>query len=106
MQQLRPCPSKRLGDQRKLIGGINWNKVTEIPHRFGINAKPDRVFAALVSIEGLRGWWEFGDLDNVKAADGWNLGGASSSNHPPDALSQGLSEQRYLGVSALPSHST
>lgn len=29
----------------------------DILHRVGINAKPDKVFAALTTIEGLRGWW-------------------------------------------------
>jgi uncharacterized protein YndB with AHSA1/START domain len=28
-----------------------------ILHRVGINAKPEKVFAALTTIEGLRGWW-------------------------------------------------
>ena len=29
----------------------------DILHRVGINAKPEKVFAALTTIEGLRGWW-------------------------------------------------
>jgi hypothetical protein len=28
-----------------------------IRHRVGINVKPERVFAALTTIDGLRGWW-------------------------------------------------
>jgi uncharacterized protein YndB with AHSA1/START domain len=30
----------------------------DILHRVGIDAKPDKVFAALTTIEGLRGWWQ------------------------------------------------
>ena len=29
----------------------------DILHRIGINAKPEKVFAALTTIEGLRSWW-------------------------------------------------
>ncbi|MHB8622028.1 MAG: SRPBCC family protein [Sulfuricaulis sp.] len=29
----------------------------DILHRVGINAKPERVFKALTTIDGLRGWW-------------------------------------------------
>jgi uncharacterized protein YndB with AHSA1/START domain len=29
----------------------------DILHRVGINAAPERVFDALTSLEGLRGWW-------------------------------------------------
>ena len=29
----------------------------DILHRIGINAKPEKVFAALTTIDGLRGWW-------------------------------------------------
>jgi len=29
----------------------------DILHRVGIDADPDQVFAALTTIEGLRGWW-------------------------------------------------
>ena len=29
----------------------------EILHRVGINTKPERVFAALATIEGVKGWW-------------------------------------------------
>ncbi|HWZ43436.1 MAG TPA: SRPBCC domain-containing protein [Candidatus Saccharimonadales bacterium] len=29
----------------------------DILHRVGINAKPEKVFTALTTIEGLRGWW-------------------------------------------------
>ena len=29
----------------------------EILHRIGINARPERVFAALSTVDGLRGWW-------------------------------------------------
>lgn len=29
----------------------------DILHRVGIDAKPEKVFAALTTIEGLRGWW-------------------------------------------------
>ncbi len=32
----------------------------DILHRVGINAKPDRVFEALTTIDGLRGWWVSG----------------------------------------------
>jgi uncharacterized protein YndB with AHSA1/START domain len=31
--------------------------VPDILHRVGINARPERVFDALTTIEGLRGWW-------------------------------------------------
>jgi len=31
--------------------------MSDILHRVGINAKPDKVFNALTTIEGLRGWW-------------------------------------------------
>jgi len=31
--------------------------MVDILHRVGIDAKPDKVFAALTTIEGLRGWW-------------------------------------------------
>ena len=31
--------------------------MSDILHRVGIDAKPDRVFNALTTIEGLRGWW-------------------------------------------------
>lgn len=46
--------------------------MAEILHRVGIAAKPDKVFAALTTVEGLRGWWtkqvdgsgvQGGDLD-------------------------------------------
>jgi hypothetical protein len=30
----------------------------DILHRVGVNAKPDRTFAALATIAGLRGWWQ------------------------------------------------
>ena len=29
----------------------------DILHRVGIAAKPERVFEALTTLEGLRGWW-------------------------------------------------
>jgi uncharacterized protein YndB with AHSA1/START domain len=29
----------------------------DILHRVGVNAQPDRVFKALSTIDGLRGWW-------------------------------------------------
>ena len=29
----------------------------DILHRVGINAKPERVFAALATLEGVKGWW-------------------------------------------------
>jgi hypothetical protein len=29
----------------------------DILHRVGVDAKPDKVFAALTTIQGLRGWW-------------------------------------------------
>jgi uncharacterized protein YndB with AHSA1/START domain len=31
--------------------------MADILHRVGIDAKPDQVFNALTTIEGLRGWW-------------------------------------------------
>lgn len=31
--------------------------MSDILHRVGIDAKPDKVFDALTTIEGLRGWW-------------------------------------------------
>jgi uncharacterized protein YndB with AHSA1/START domain len=31
--------------------------MVDILHRVGIDARPDKVFAALTTIEGLRGWW-------------------------------------------------
>ena len=29
----------------------------DILHRIGINARPEKVFAALATLEGVRGWW-------------------------------------------------
>jgi uncharacterized protein YndB with AHSA1/START domain len=29
----------------------------DILHRIGINARPEQVFAAVASLEGVRGWW-------------------------------------------------
>jgi hypothetical protein len=31
--------------------------MSDILHRVGIDAKPDKVFDALTTIQGLRGWW-------------------------------------------------
>lgn len=31
--------------------------MVDILHRVGVNAKPEKVFAAITTIEGLRGWW-------------------------------------------------
>jgi uncharacterized protein YndB with AHSA1/START domain len=31
--------------------------MVDILHRVGINAKPEKVFSALTTINGLRGWW-------------------------------------------------
>jgi uncharacterized protein YndB with AHSA1/START domain len=31
--------------------------MSDILHRVGIDARPEQVFAALTTIEGLRGWW-------------------------------------------------
>jgi uncharacterized protein YndB with AHSA1/START domain len=31
--------------------------MVDILHRIGIDARPEKVFAALTRIEGLRGWW-------------------------------------------------
>ena len=31
--------------------------MVDILHRVGINARPDKVFDALTTIEGVRGWW-------------------------------------------------
>jgi hypothetical protein len=30
----------------------------DILHRVGVNAKPDKTYAALATIAGLRGWWQ------------------------------------------------
>jgi hypothetical protein len=30
----------------------------DILHRVGVNAKPEKAFAALATIDGLRGWWQ------------------------------------------------
>jgi len=42
--------------------------MSDILHRVGINAPPDQVFAALTTVEGLRGWWV--STTNGNAAQG------------------------------------
>ena len=38
----------------------------DILHRVGVNAKPERVYEALTTIEGLRGWWVSGTKGDAK----------------------------------------
>jgi uncharacterized protein YndB with AHSA1/START domain len=46
----------------------------DILHRVGIDAKPGRVFAALTTIEGLRGWWQSKATGNAAAGGLINFG--------------------------------
>jgi hypothetical protein len=38
----------------------------DILHRVGINAKPEKVFKALTTLEGLRHWWTLETTGNAK----------------------------------------
>jgi uncharacterized protein YndB with AHSA1/START domain len=41
----------------------------DILHQVGVNATPEKVFAALAAIDGLRGWWQ-SDAEGNPAAGG------------------------------------
>jgi uncharacterized protein YndB with AHSA1/START domain len=46
----------------------------DILHRVGIDAKPGRVFDALTTIEGVRGWWFSAATGSAAKAGLFNLG--------------------------------
>ena len=46
----------------------------DILHRVGIDAKPERVFAALTTIEGVRGWWQSKATGNASVGGLINFG--------------------------------
>jgi uncharacterized protein YndB with AHSA1/START domain len=48
--------------------------MSDILHRVGIDAKPDKVFAALTTIEGLRGWWVSTTTGNAAKGGTINFG--------------------------------
>lgn len=48
--------------------------MADILHRVGIDAKPDKIFSALTSIEGLRGWWVSDASGNPTAGGTINFG--------------------------------
>lgn len=46
----------------------------DILHRVGIDAKPDKVFNALTTIEGIRGWWFSTATGSAAKGDLFNFG--------------------------------
>ena len=48
--------------------------MVDIIHRVGINAKPEKVFSTLTTIDGLRGWWVNGTTGNASKAGVINFG--------------------------------
>lgn len=56
--------------------------MSDILHRVGIDAKPDKVFDALTTIEGLRGWWSSTASGSAAQGDIIKYGAICSSLPP------------------------